>query len=109
MKQVWAWLRGRWQWLLLGLTVLFGGLFFRERRILGMVRDELAVMRAKKEIARLEGERKMIEAQVAGSDERIADIDDRILERKIEVVRAYEGGEELRGAELDKAFKELGL
>ena len=109
MRRAWAWLKGRWQWLLLGATLLFGGLFVRERRILGKVRDELALARAKKEVARLEGERAAVGeyAETVGAE--IARIDAEIHEARLRAVRAHEGGEELRGEALLDAFKELGF
>lgn len=109
MRRAWAWLRGRWQWLLLGLTLLFGGLFVRERRILGKVRDELALARAKREVARLEGEREAVGKYAETVKAEIERIDAEIHEARLRAVRAHEGGEELRGAELLEAFKELGF
>lgn len=109
MRRTWAWIQGRWQWLALGLTVLFGGLFIRERRLLGRVRDELALARAKKEIARLEGERAVLAESVDRSEAIISRVDSEIYRARLAAVRAHEGGEELRGGELLEAFKELGF
>lgn len=109
MRRAWAWLKGRWHWLLLGATLLFGGLFVRESRILGRVRDELALARAKKEVARLEGERAAVSKYADTVEAEIERIDAEIHEARLRAVHAHEGGTELRGAELDAAFKELGF
>lgn len=109
MRRLWTWLKGRWQWLLLGATLLFGGLFVRERRILGRVRDELALARAKKEVARLEGEREALSESVNRSEAIISRVDSEIYRARLAAVRAHEGGEELRGKALLDAFKELGF
>lgn len=109
MRRLWTWLKGRWQWLLLGATLLFGGLFVRERRILGKVRDELALARAKREVARLEGERAAVSKYADTVEAEIERIDAEIHEARLRAVRAHEGGEELRGEALLDAFKELGF
>lgn len=109
MRQAWDWLRARWQWLTLGLALLFGGLWARDRRVLGQVRDELALARAKREVARLEGERAAIGKYADTVEAEIERIDAEIREARLRAVHAHEGGTELRGAELDAAFKELGF
>jgi hypothetical protein len=76
---------------------------------LGRVKDELAVQKAKTEIAKLQGMRDEIVRQVGGNDAATAEIDEKLLDNKRKIVEAHEHGAGLEGEDLERAFAELGL
>lgn len=115
MKKAWWWLK-KWGATLLGVIaaalvlVLGGGWLWRRRQAeLGAVKDELAVEKAKREIARLRGLREEILRQVGENDAATVEIDEKLLENKRKIVEAHERGEGLEGEDLERAFAELGL
>jgi hypothetical protein len=115
MAKVWEWLK-KWGGILFGgiaaalLFVLGAGWLWRRReQMLGKVKDQLAVEKAKGEIARLQGMRDQIVDQVGATDESIVRIDEELLDNKRKLVEAHEHGEGLEGEELERAFAELGL
>jgi uncharacterized protein HemX len=110
-QEAWAWLK-RWGGLLLGaLLVLVGGgwLWQRQRAQLGRVKDELAVERTMREIARLRGQRAEIASQVGEQDEAVRILDEHLVTNKRELIEAHEHGEGLSDAEVADAFARLGL
>jgi len=115
MSKAWAWLK-KWGGALFGglaAALLFvlgaGWLWRRQERTLGRVKDEMAVAKAKADIALLQGVREEIVRQVGEKDQATAEIDEKLLDNRRKIVEAHEGGEGLEGEDLERAFAELGL
>lgn len=113
--KVWAWLK-KWGGVLFGgltAALLFvlgaGWLWSRRERMLGRVKDELAVEKAKADIALLRGVREEIVRQVGEKDQATVEIDERLLDNRRKIVEAHEGGEGLEGEDLERAYAELGI
>lgn len=109
LKSAWAWVARHARAILAALVLALGiaGLF--QRRRLGRLQDELALARAKKEIAELRERRALLEGYTEASAAEIERIDDAIREQKIRAVWAYEGGAELRGEALERELERQGL
>jgi hypothetical protein len=115
VTKAWQWLK-KWGGLFFGgivaalLFVMGAGWLWRRREaMLGRVRDELAVEKAKSEIARLQGMRAEVVRQVGENDAATAEIDEQLLGNRRKIVEAHEHGEGLSSEELERAFAELGI
>lgn len=115
MQKAWAWLK-KWGTALFGaiaavlLLVLGGGWLWRRReQALGAVRDELAVEKAKGEIARLRGVREEVAREVGEKDEAIVEVDRQLAENRRKIVEAHEGGQSLSDEEVDALFARMGF
>lgn len=114
MSRVWVWLK-KWGGLLFGavaagLLVVLGAGWLWRRRVaeLGRIRDELAVERARQEIAHLRGIREEIASRVEEKDEAIEAIDRKLAENRRAIVEAHEHGQGLTDEEVEDAFARLG-
>ena len=109
MRRALAWLKRRWHLLLLGLFLLTGIELFRRGRVLRTLRDELGLARARKKIDELRALRQHAEGLGSVNGDVLRALDDEIRAQRVAAVRAYEEGAALRGADLERAFEELGF
>lgn len=102
------WLRGRLQWLLMGLAgVLTLGWAWRRRlRRLGRLKDRTQLEEARAAVARLQGTRDEVRKSVAETDDAVQKLDQLLAVHKRHAVEAFEGGEGLSDEELESAFRE---
>lgn len=109
MRRALAWLKRRWQLLLVALALLTGLELYRRGRVLRTLRDELGLARAKAKVAELSRVREELEADAEANATALLSLDEAIREHRVAAVRAYEEGAALTGAELERAFAELGF
>lgn len=109
MKRALAWLKRRWKLLLVGVGLLLGVEIVRRGRILRTLRDELGLARARARVGELAAVRAALEVDAEKNAAAILSLDEAIREHRVAAVRAYEEGAALTGAELERAFEELGF
>ena len=109
MRRAWDWLRERWRALLVGAALLLGVELARRGRVLRTLRDELGLARARKKIDELRALRQHAEELGSANGDVLRALDEEIRAQRVAAVRAYEEGAALRGAELERAFAELGF
>lgn len=109
MKRALAWMKRWWKALLVGLALLCGVELARRGRVLRTLRDEVALMRSRKKIDELRALRQHAEELGSANDDVLRALDEEIRAQRIAAVRAYEEGAALRGADLERAFAELGF
>src|SRR5690606_12076202 len=109
VRRAWDWLRERWRALLVGAALLLGVELARRGRVLRTLRDEVALMRARKKIDELRALRQHAEELGSANGDVLRALDEEIRAQRIAAVRAYEEGAALTGAELERAFAELGF
>lgn len=110
MKKAWDWVKRWGAFLFAGLLVLMGAGWLWRRRTaeLGRVQNELAVARAQKEIARLQGQRDEVALRVGEKDEKVEEIDKQLAANRRKIVEAHEHGQGLSDEEVEVAFARLG-
>jgi hypothetical protein len=113
VTKVWTWLK-KWGGLLFGgiaaalLFVVGGGWLWRKKRAeLGRVKDELAVERAKTEIARLRGLREQVAERVGEKDEAIEEIDRQLEGNRQAIIEAHEVPADMTDEEVAHALREI--
>lgn len=109
MRRALAWLKRRWKLLLVGVGLLLGVELARRGRVLRTLRDEVALMRARKKIDELRALRQHAEELGSANGDALRRLDEEIRAQRVAAVRAYEEGAALTGAELERAFAELGF
>lgn len=109
MRRALAWLKRRWHHLLLGLFLLTGIELFRRGRVLRTLRDEVALMRARKKIDELRALRQHAEELGSANGDVLRALDEEIRAQRIAAVRAYEEGQHLEGQALEREMARLGF
>jgi hypothetical protein len=109
VRRAWDWLRERWRALLVGSALLLGVELARRGRLLRTLRDELGLARARKKIDELRALRQHAEELGSANGDVLRALDEEIRAQRVAAVRVYEEGAALTGAELERAFAELGF
>lgn len=93
---------------LIGVLLGAGWLWGKHKSKLGRLKDQVAVVEARKEMDKLRAVREEVASRVGEKDEIIDHIDRQLETNKRKIVEAYEHGEEMTDEEVRSAFSDLG-
>lgn len=108
-RLAWGCVKKRAPLVLAALVAALGLGWLFERRRTGRLMDELALARAKRDLAELRERRALLEGYAAATQAEIECLDDAIQEQRVRAISAYEGGAELRGQALERELARRGL
>jgi hypothetical protein len=111
LKKVWAWLKKFGVWIALGLLTVFGfgWLWQRRGKIIGALKDRVAVEQAVSRTKALQAQREILKEQDAEHVEEIERIDTELARQRQQIRDAFENGDKATEEEIDAELARLGL